>query len=141
MITTPRISRSRGFTLVEALVALLALSIGLLGIAGMQITGMRANLTAGWRSQATYLGYDIMDRMRANRTNRLSYVTSTGPVTAGATVASQDLAAWKANLAATLPAGDGTVVVDDTLVTITVQWNEDRDAGVPAIIFTMRSRI
>ncbi len=60
-------SRARGFTLVEALVALLALSIGLLGIAGMQLTGMRANMSAGWRSQATYLGYDIIDRMRANR--------------------------------------------------------------------------
>jgi type IV pilus assembly protein PilV len=137
-------SRARGFTLVEALVALLALSIGLLGIAGLQLTGMRANLSAAWRSQATYLGYDIIDRMRANRGHRLEYVTGTGAAPVGTTAAELDLAAWKTHLSATLPAGDGTVAIDpanDTTVTITVQWNDSRDASQPPVIFTMRSRI
>ncbi len=135
--------RGRGFTLVEALVALLALSIGLLGIAGLQLTGMRANLSAAWRSQATYLGYDIIDRMRANRTNRLDYVIGTGAMPLGATVAELDLAAWKTNLAATLPGGDGTVAVggpNNTEITVTVQWDDSRGADAP-LVFTMRSRI
>jgi type IV pilus assembly protein PilV len=138
------LSRARGFTLVEALVALLALSIGLLGIAGLQLTGMRANLSAAWRSQATYLGYDIIDRMRANRGHRLDYVIGTGSMPLGTTTAELDLAAWKTHLSATLPAGDGTVVIDplnDTTVTITVQWNDSRDPLQLPVIFTMRSRI
>ena len=133
--------RARGFTLVEALVALLALSIGLLGIAGLQITGMRANMAAGWRAQATYLGYDILDRMRANRRDSASYIVGTGAAPGGTSVAALDLAAWKANLAATLPAGDGTVAVSGNIVTVTVQWNEARDTTQPAVVFTMRSRI
>jgi type IV pilus assembly protein PilV len=134
-------SRVRGFTLVEALVALLALSIGLLGIAGMQLTGMRANMTAAWRSQATYLGYDILDRMRANLNRRADYVIGTGAAPAGSSVAAQDLSAWKTNLSATLPSGDGTVTVNGNDVTITVQWQEERDPNLPVIVFTMRSRI
>ncbi len=136
--------RGRGFTLVEALVALLALSIGLLGIAGLQLTGMRANLSAAWRSQATYLGYDIIDRMRANRTNRLDYEIGTATIPLGGTVAERDLAAWKTNLAATLPDGDGTVDVggpNNTEVTITVEWSDTRDPSDPPLVFTMRSRI
>ena len=54
--------RHRGFTLVEALVALLALSIGLLGVAALQMSGLRSNMSSAWRSQATYLSYDIIDR-------------------------------------------------------------------------------
>ncbi len=120
---------------------MLALSIGLLGIAGMQLTGMRANMSAGWRSQATYLSYDIIDRMRANRNNRLAYVTGTGSVPGGTSVSALDLTAWKTNLAATLPSGDGTVAVDDNLVTVTVQWNDTRDPTALPVIFTMRTRI
>jgi len=60
--------RARGFTLIEALVALIVLSIGLLGIAGMQISGLRANQSAASRTQASYLADDIADRMRANYT-------------------------------------------------------------------------
>ena len=125
----------RGFTLVEALVALLALSIGLLGVAGLQLSGLRNNLSAAWRSQATYLAYDVIDRIRANRNARTAYRVAYGAVPAaagGAPVAQNDLAAWKANLAAALPGGDGAITVngtDDTVVTVTVRWNDQRGAG------------
>ena len=56
-----------GFTLVEILIALLVLSIGLLGLAGLQTAGLRANHSANLRTQATLLAYDMTDRMRANR--------------------------------------------------------------------------
>jgi type IV pilus assembly protein PilV len=129
--------RGRGFTLVEALVALLALSIGLLGVAGLQLSGLRNNLSAAWRSQATYLAYDVIDRIRANRNARTAYRVSFGAVpgaATGAPVAQNDLAAWKANLAAALPGGDGAVTVngtDDTVVTVTIQWNDERGTATP----------
>ena len=59
--------RNQGFTLVEALIALLVLSIGLLGVAALQLIALQNNNNAMFRSQATYLAYDIADRMRANR--------------------------------------------------------------------------
>lgn len=118
---------ARGFTLVEALVALMCLSIGLLGIAALQMTGLRANLGAGWRSQATYLAYDIVDRMRANRTAAAAYVIGYGAAPGGGTTASRDLQAWKTNLA-TLPGGDGQVAFNaaTSRVTVTITWNDTK---------------
>lgn len=57
---------TRGFSLVEVLVALLVLSIGLLGLAALQTTSLQFNTGSYYRTQATFLAYDILDRMRAN---------------------------------------------------------------------------
>lgn len=61
-----RRDNARGFSLIEAMIAMLVLSIGLLGVAGIQILSLRATLGAYARSQATLAAYDIVDRMRAN---------------------------------------------------------------------------
>jgi len=139
-----RPNRVRGFTLVEALVALLALSIGLLGLAGLQLAGLRANMSASWRSQATYLAYDILDRIRANRDRRANYEIDVATVPTGTSTADTDLAAWKDHLSSTLPAGNGSVTVegtDDTEITVTVQWDDSRGKDPDPLVFTMRSRI
>jgi type IV pilus assembly protein PilV len=57
---------SSGFTLVEILITVVVLSIGLLGLAGLQISGLRANMSSEARSKATLLASDIIERMRAN---------------------------------------------------------------------------
>ncbi len=59
--------RSRGFTLLEVLVAMVVLSVGLLGLSGLQTSSLRNNHSAFLRSQATLVSNDIIDRMRANR--------------------------------------------------------------------------
>ncbi len=59
---------SSGFTLLEALIALLVLSIGLLGLAALQTRGLAYSHDAYLRSQATFLAYDIIERMRARKT-------------------------------------------------------------------------
>lgn len=144
----PRYPRhARGFTLVEAMVALLALSIGLLGVAGLQLTGLRASQSSAWRSQATYLSYDIIERMRLNSSNRASYSAALGAAPTGSDRASTDVAEWKTRLAAALPSGDGTIALsgtDNTVVTITVQWTDARgdNTGVvdnTPLVFTMQS--
>ena len=55
-----------GFTLVEVLVSLVVLAIGLLGLAMLQTTGLRYNTNSYSRTQATYMAYDLAERMRAN---------------------------------------------------------------------------
>jgi type IV pilus assembly protein PilV len=120
------LGRQRGMTLIEALVALLVLSIGLLGVAGLQLQALRSNHGAHLRSQATILAHDIADRMRANRTEALAgaYVVDVGEVPTGTTLADLDVAAWKDSLAEILPAGDGAVVLAGNVATITVQWTD-----------------
>src|SRR4030065_2717121 len=57
----------RGFTLLEVLVAIVVMSIGLLGLAGLMASSLKNSHSAYQRTQATWLAYDALDRMRANR--------------------------------------------------------------------------
>lgn len=57
----------RGFTLIEVLIALLVLSVGLLGLASLQISSVANNQEASLQSQATAIMMDLASRMRANR--------------------------------------------------------------------------
>lgn len=121
------LSRQRGFTLMEMMVALLILSFGLLGIAGMQALSLRNNNNAYFRTQANIFAYDIVDRMRANRTAAVagSYDIALGASATGSSVAKVDLAEWKSILASTLNSGDGAVNCNAAgLCAITVQWFE-----------------
>ena len=59
--------RARGFTLLEVLIALLVLSLGLLGLAGLQAYSMRNNQSANYRTQATNLAYQMADLVRSYR--------------------------------------------------------------------------
>ena len=121
-------SRVDGFTLIEALVALIVLSIGLLGVAGLQMAGLTANYSAAARTQASYLAYDILDRMRANRNDALAspslYATTIGATPTGTSQAALDLVAWKAALSGALIQGDGAIDVTAGVATVTIQWND-----------------
>jgi len=57
----------RGVTLVEALIALLVVSVGLLGIAALQTVALQEAAATTRHSQAVWLAYNMADRMRANR--------------------------------------------------------------------------
>ncbi|MFL6713216.1 MAG: type IV pilus modification protein PilV, partial [Sulfurifustis sp.] len=74
-------SASQGFTLVEVLVTLVVLSIGLLGLAMLQLESLKHNTDAYFRTQATMLAYEIIDRMRANvdAARGGSYVAAAAP--------------------------------------------------------------
>jgi type IV pilus assembly protein PilV len=129
-----------GFTLIEALVALIVLSVGLLGLAAMQFGGLRFNTDSYHRSQATLLAYDMADRMRANRdgveNGDYNAITTTQPadpncITVGcdaAEMAQYDAFSWLTRLADALPSGRGTVndSEGDGVFTITVMWDEAR---------------
>ena len=57
-----------GSALIEVLIALLVLSFGMMGMAGVQSVSLRGNQAAYFRTQATSLSMDIAERMRANLT-------------------------------------------------------------------------
>ncbi len=55
-------------TLIEVLVAVLVTSLGVLGVTGLQMTGLQANRAALWRAEAMLMALDMMERIRANAT-------------------------------------------------------------------------
>lgn len=127
-----------GASLIEVLVAILVLSLGLLGLAGMQAQGLKAMSSAQSRALASLQVQDIVDRMRANRAraDEGAYDLAAGDAAPGGdTVAAQDLRQWKAALASLLPEGDGSIArsasadaprhcerADSCFFWITVQW-------------------
>jgi len=139
-----RLRSQGGFSMIEVLVTVLILAIGLLGLAGLQSTSLRSNHSAMLRSQATVLAYDIVDRLRANRDAALNggYDIALGNAGSGSSMVAGDLIAWKGNLDAMLPEGDGAIVRvrngNRTTFTITVQWDDSRGEEDPKV-FTLRT--
>lgn len=151
-------NQNQGFSLIEVLVALLVLSIGLLGLAALQTTSLKYNTDSYFRTQATFSVYDIVDRMRANSTAAADGGAYDIPTdTAAATVitnynsckssscacdtsscsssnmATYDLGKWLERIGATLPGASGsnvpTISIDSAKkITITLKWQE-RDLG------------
>lgn len=58
--------RHNGFSMIEVMVAMFVFAVGILTVAGLQIVSKRTNYEAVQRTTATYLAYDIIERMRAN---------------------------------------------------------------------------
>ena len=141
--------KQHGFSMLEALVTLVIVSLGLLGIAGIIANSLKVNQGAQIRSQASWLANDIIDRMRANRKTAEggAYVlASCAAAPAGGTVANDDLSQWCAAVAAALPTGTGTVAVVNTVVntvvTVTVQWDDTRAVGgIAAEQFVVGTRL
>ena len=134
-------NKQQGFTLLEVLIALLVLSIGLLGLAALQTIGLRSNEMASMRTTSTMLTYDISDRMRANPqgTTNGEYVKPlSSPIPdctsdsltdcTTAELATFDLSQWQIALTQ-LPGGQGNISqasATPLVYTITVRWDENR---------------
>jgi type IV pilus assembly protein PilV len=123
-----------GFTLIEVLVALLVLSIGLLGLASLQATSLRFNNDSSSQTLATYLANDMADRMRANVGQAANYpgrAAAANPTCyAGGCspdeMAGNDIYEWNDALS-NLPAGQGTITAaGGGVYMIRVMWDEQR---------------
>jgi type IV pilus assembly protein PilV len=154
-----------GFSMVEALVALVVLGVGMLGVASLYVVTLRASGSAISRTQAVNLASDLGDRIRANRTAGTAYALTdidAGPAAVDcmgasadcspADMAAYDLNEWRQQVAATLPAADASVVVDTstspTTYVITVSWleaqendAEDADPEDNRLSYVMRMQI
>jgi type IV pilus assembly protein PilV len=110
-----------GFTLVETMVAMVVLSVGMLGIAGLYATTLRSSGGAIYRMQAVSLATDLADRIRANRNAILAYAGAAadnncyGAAAVAdctpAQMAANDLFVWQQQLNRVLPGGIGLVAV------------------------------
>jgi type IV pilus assembly protein PilV len=125
------------------LVAVLVLSVGVLGMAGLQLNSMKFNQTATIRSQATVLSYDIADRMRANRAVAKAggYSIAITDEPSGTSISSIDLQQWRTALSQYLPEGKGSVAAAGDNVLITVTWSEGRLGAADAQKFVFETRL
>ncbi len=135
LIISPQ--NQRGLTLIESMVALLVISIGLLGIAAMQINSLKQNSSALWHSQAVLSAYDMADRIRANETEINNYIgidtesvttkDCTTPCTTSDLV-DADATDWSNTLSA-LPSGRGiirrTPDVAAGQLDVVVMWDDE----------------
>lgn len=136
---------SAGFSLIEILVAVLIISVGVLGVAGLQLVSLQNNTSAMFRTQAFQSAYEIIDRKRANPDQDYS-IALADPIPAAppdcegadctpAQMRTYDLATWLTDLDGPpngLPGGDGEVVDAGGVITVTVQWRDERDpAALP----------
>jgi type IV pilus assembly protein PilV len=134
-------------SLVEALVALVVLSIGMLGIAGLYVESMRANRTALVRTQAISLANDMADRIRANPRGRDDYEGAgalnncvAGVDCSAEELAQDDVARWRTAIATALPAGasgdiqftQAAAVGRPDQYAIDVTWSEPGSGGPEA---------
>ncbi len=73
-----RHARQGGFSLVEVLIALIILSVGMLGIAVLYVQSMQAGRTSMFRHHAITLAGDVADRIRANPLAGAAYAAAAG---------------------------------------------------------------
>jgi type IV pilus assembly protein PilV len=127
-------SRQRGLTLIESMVALVVISIGLLGIAALQLTAMQMNSSALHQSKAVWAGYAMADRIRANNIRFADYsgIDTNDPYSQDCMsnpcnndqMVTADAAEWT-DYMRDLPSGRGQVTGNANLLIVTVMWDDD----------------
>ena len=143
-VSTPQ----NGFSIIEMLIAVLVISIGLLGMAGLQTTGIQQSHNSYLKTQASMLAYDMADRMRSNLqgvgaghydsidsmddpVNAKPGCANANTACSAADTATYDIYQWThknsaGSIASLLPSGYGMVTENGGIFTITVLWDEAR---------------
>lgn len=136
-------TKESGVGLIEVMVSLLVLAIGLLGVAGLQTKSLSYTQNAYYRTQATNLAYDVIDRMRANKvsaknsgyaSNYNQTHSSAGDCSSStcssSQIASYDLKQWKQALQDTLPSGQGEIAVSGDVaireISVSIKFDDSR---------------
>ena len=149
---------ARGVSLIEILVAVLILSVGVLGLAAMQVRSMRATISSEQKTQAVVLAQYLLDLMRVDRSSAVQglYNTAGGlaapicalpAVPAAGAFASSELRSWMASVQAGLgpAAAASTCVAVDCdvlgLCSVRLQWDDTAAGGLPDQSLTVTSRI
>ena len=127
--TAPKLHSQMGVGLIEVLITVLVLSVGLLGLAGLQIISLKNNQSAMERSLAVVQSYTMIEAIRADTESakqgrfNIGLEDNAGSGTFPAGVHTL----WREQLKQNL--GDdatGSVSCDNTECTIIVQWDDSK---------------
>ena len=135
--------RRSGFSLIEVMIALVIISVGLLGVAGLYVQSMQAGRTSMLRHHAVTLAGDVADRIRANPRAGIAYEgpglngdCTTGYVDCDAVaMAGHDILLWKNQAAESLPEGEVNIAFENAALPpvyrIEVSWSEPGASVTP----------
>ena len=98
-----RLKAQEGVLLIEAMIAILIFSLGILAIIGMQATSLRQTADAKYRLDASFAANQMIGEMWGNKDSLGSYVVTN--------------AAYSG-----LPNATKTIAVNGTEVTVTITW-------------------
>lgn len=152
-------TQQKGFTLIEVLVALVVVTMGLIGMAGIQGAAVKYTKSAEGRNHAVQLAYDMQDRIRTSRATLVNggFASASSfqsiPCVrnfAGTAVvqAEADIDMWRNQVACLLPSGQGRIEIGTAdasglfPVTVSVQWSEGRvQSGSNTYTYVARAQI
>lgn len=123
--------RQRGASMIELLVALVIFAFGMLGLAGLQSRTMEFSQSSLYRSQATALTDDVLDRMRADRANAANGLWDTATTDdassiTGTNLYQVDLKDWKKQVETLLPQGKASISRSGGVLTVRIEWDDSR---------------
>ena|ERR1017187_4725228 len=133
-------TKQTGSMILEALIAILIFSIGILALIGMQATAINAVADAKYRSTAGFLANQIVGTIWATRLNSTAanasnvIAASPDPTFACApctsAVGNTYTQAWVVNgVQADLPQGTANIAINGGTVTVTIGWQPPKDAN------------
>lgn len=136
--------RQGGFSLIEVLISVLILAVGLLGAAAIQLNALKFTDSSTLLSQASFIAYDMMDRIRANPngTYALPNLTSVPTSDNYASPRDQDWRDFALNIrgfAGTVYGEGSNITVNGRTVTVVVQWCDQRALNVANCTAAMQS--
>lgn len=135
-------SKQGGSSLIEVLVTVIVLAIGMLGLATMQNTSLKLSYDSYLRSQANFLAYDLIDRIRANPDAERYEITDDATITkkdcfSGDTCTVSDMRQfdlyyWRAQAEELMPNAKVEVTFDDSqnLYSMRLRWQDSFDDDV-----------
>ena len=145
-VTRAKARYESGMTLIEVLVTAVILAVGLLGAATIQLGALKVTDSSRMISQASFIAYDMLDRIRANSAADYSWSRAGGAPAnvATASVRDLDLHDFEANILGF--AGEsarGSVVHSDSEVTVSIRWLDRRATHTPGAweTFTLTTRL
>ena len=117
--------KSKGFTLIEVLVALVILAISLLALAGLMNITTRNNAFGGHLTEAATFAQDRMEELRVTAWDNIVSGNDAGPLQ-GATGINYNRA-WTVVLGPNSPAPPND---NEKRVTVMVNWNDRVDHSI-----------
>lgn len=131
-------ARVTGFSLIEVLVTVVIVSIGLLGIAGLQLSSLKNNDSSFLRSKSTILSNDMIDYLRANRQQAISgdynidlnAFSALNTPSGTPTIAETDRYRWFKQIDQNLPNAKAAINCDANAVcAVRVEWDDTHAEG------------
>lgn len=119
--------REKGVGLIEVLIAMLLFGTALVTLSGLQTRSLQFNQSAYFRSQASMLAYDIIDRIRINRIQSNLYdrdFDDEKPDDSETDLLDQDLRSWVSAIEESLPNGKGKIACESFSCTVEIRWTE-----------------